>query len=53
MKHYEKDQVLGYLIITLKQLGKSEEEIRRIIKQMEQNMEVWVEQHAENVYREF
>lgn len=53
MNRYTENQVLGYLIISLEDLGKNEEEIKKIINQMNQNMEVWTEEHAEQTYDEF
>lgn len=53
ISQYTEEQVLGYLILTLKNLGKDDKEIERAISQMSQNMEIWTEEYAEEVYEEF
>lgn len=50
LDQYSKQEAIGYMILALQELGKSEEEIKEIINEVKQSMNVWTEVYAEQVH---
>lgn len=53
IEEYSRKEILGYLIITLKEEGKKKEEIKNIISKMETCMGMFTETYAEQIYDKF
>ena len=53
MANFTKEQMLGYVVMTLKQMNKDEKEIRETVNKMKDNIEGWTETWAEEVYEDF
>ena len=53
MEMYEKNQMLGYIIISLKNLKYSKEEIKEAIYKIQDNIDTFTEEMAEEVYEKW
>lgn len=51
METYTKEQAIGYMIITAKEVGLSEKDIKVLVAGMRINMNEWAETYAEQGYK--
>lgn len=50
---YEKKQMLGYIVMSLKNLGYNKKEIEKIIYKIQDNIDTFTEEMAEEVYEKW
>lgn len=53
MLNLTKNEILGYVVMSCQQLKMKDGEIKKIVNQINENIEVWTEVHAEKEYENF
>ena len=53
MNYYTREQAIGYLIIAARMLGLNEKEIKDLVYKMEDEMDAWTKETAEQTYDKF
>lgn len=53
MNYYTREQFFGYMIMAVRKLTYSEDQIGELIYKVEVTMEHWTEEMAEQIYEDF